>query len=230
MNALLATPAPLPLHSLPAWVDVCAMVVSAAFGAAVARTRRVPLLPVLLAGIIAGLGGSMIRDVLLGLEAAAIENWYYIPAVLVAAFVGGFLADRIVQGHASFLLAQGIAVGLLVTIGVQKGIAYRAPADAAIFLGILTGIMGGATADLLAGERAAIMRQAHWLLAAIVCASIVFWLLTTYVNFWVATVAAILTVGSLHLLSVTLGWNSVLFPGEHDTSMPYEREETGSGR
>lgn len=112
MNALLATPAPLPLHSLPTWVDVCAMVVSAAFGAAVARTHRVPLLPVLLTGIIAGLGGSMIRDVLLGLEAAAIENWYYIPAVLVAAFVGGFLAHRIVQGHASFLLAQGVAVGL----------------------------------------------------------------------------------------------------------------------
>src|SRR5208283_4788525 len=134
MNAILATPAPLPLHSLPTWVDVCAMVVSAAFGAAVARTRRVPLLPVLLAGIIAGLGGSMVRDVLLGLEAAAIENWYYIPAVLVAAFVGGFFAHRIVQGHASFLLAQGVAVGLLVTIGVQKGIAYRAPADAPIFL------------------------------------------------------------------------------------------------
>jgi uncharacterized membrane protein YeiH len=88
--------------------------------------------------------------------------------------------------------------------------------------------MGGATADLLAGERATIMRQAHWLLAAIVCASIVFWLLTTYVNFWAATVAAILTVGSLHLLGVTLGWNSQVFPGDHDTSRPCEREETGS--
>ena len=78
----------------------------------------------LLAGIIAGLGGSMIRDVLLGLEAAAIENWHYIPAVLVAAFVGGFRAHRIVQGHSSFLLAQGVAVGLLVTIGVQKGVTW----------------------------------------------------------------------------------------------------------
>ena len=64
--ALLATPAPLPLHSLPIWVDVCAAAVAAAFGAATGRNRRLPLLAVLLAGVIAGLVGGMIRDVLLG--------------------------------------------------------------------------------------------------------------------------------------------------------------------
>ena len=64
------------------------MAVAAAFGAATGRNRRLPLLAVLIAGVIAGLVGGMIRDALLGLEAAAIENWYYIPAVLLAALVG----------------------------------------------------------------------------------------------------------------------------------------------
>ena len=72
MNALLATPAQLPLHSPPTWVDVTAMAVGAAFGAATGRNRRLPLLAVLAAGVISGLAGGMIRDVLLGLEAAAI--------------------------------------------------------------------------------------------------------------------------------------------------------------
>ncbi len=120
MTALLATPAPLPLHSLPAWVDICAMAVAAAFGAATGRNRRLPLLAVLTAGVISGLAGGMIRDVLLGLEAAAVANWYYIPAVLLAAVAGGFLAHRLIQGHVPYLLARGLAAGLLVTIGVQR--------------------------------------------------------------------------------------------------------------
>jgi uncharacterized membrane protein YeiH len=216
MSALLATPAPLPLHSLPTWVDVMAMAVAAAFGAAAGRNRRLPLLAVLFAGVISGLVGAMIRDVLLGLEAAAIANWYYIPAVLLAALVGGFLAHRLIQGHVSYLLARGLAAGLLVTIGVQKGIEYHAPADAAILLGILAGTMGGATADVMAGERAAIFRQAHWGLAAVISSAFVFWLLTTYVDFWVAIVAAVLTVASLDILGVRLGWNSPMFPGDRE--------------
>ena len=218
MSVVVATPAPLPLHSLPPWVDISAMAVAAAFGAATGRNRRLPLLAVLGAGIIAGLVGGMIRDFLLGLEAAAIANWYYIPAVLLAALVGGFLAPRLAQGHLSYLLVRGVAVGLLVTIGVQKGIEYRAPADAAIFLGIVTGTMGGATADVMAGERAAIFRQAHWGLVAVIVSASVFWLLTTYVDFWVAIVAAVLVVASLDVLSWKLGWASPMFPGDHEAA------------
>jgi uncharacterized membrane protein YeiH len=158
----------------------------------------------------------MIRDVLLGLEAAAIKNWYYIPAVLLAALIGGFLAHLFIQGQVPYLLARGLAAGLLVTIGVQKGIEYHAPADAAILLGILAGTMGGATADVMAGERAAIFRQAHWVLEAVVSSAFIFWLLTTYVDFWAAIVAAVLTVASLDILGVKLGWNSPMFPGDHE--------------
>ena len=188
------------------------MAVGAAFGAAAGRNRRLPLLAVLAAGVISGLAGGMVRDFLLGLEAAAIQNWYYIPAVLAAALVGGFLAPRIVQGHLSYLMARGVAVGLLVTIGVQKGLEYRAPGDAAILLGVVTGTMGGATADVMAGERAAIFRQAYWGLAAVIASASIFWLVSTYVDFWVAIAAAVVMAASLDLLSWQLGWASPMSP------------------
>jgi uncharacterized membrane protein YeiH len=66
--------APTSLHQLPAWADVTTMAVAAAFTAHVARRRRVPLFGVLLAGVLGGLGGGMARDVLLGLEPAAITT------------------------------------------------------------------------------------------------------------------------------------------------------------
>jgi hypothetical protein len=44
----------------------------------------------------------------------------------------------------------------------------------------------------------------------------IFWLVTTYVDFWVAIVAAVLTMASLDMLSVKLGWSSPMFPGDRD--------------
>jgi uncharacterized membrane protein YeiH len=76
--------------------------------------------------------------------------------------------------------------------------------------------MGGATADVMAGERAAIFRRAHWGLAAVILSAFIFWLLTTYVDFWVAVVAAVLTVASLDVLGVKLGWKSPMFPGDRE--------------
>jgi uncharacterized membrane protein YeiH len=76
--------------------------------------------------------------------------------------------------------------------------------------------MGGATADVMAGERAAIFRQAHWGLAAVILSAFIFWLLTTYVDFWAAIVAAVLTVASSDILGVKFGWSSPMFPGDHD--------------
>ena len=70
----------------------------------------------------------------------------------------------------------------------------------AIFLGVLTGTMGGVGADVMAGERATIFRKEHSGLLAIILAAIIFWLLTTYVTFWVATVVTLVTAVPVELL------------------------------
>jgi hypothetical protein len=44
----------------------------------------------------------------------------------------------------------------------------------------------------------------------------IFWLVTTYVAFWVAIVAAVLTMAALDILSVKLGWHSPTFLGDPD--------------
>jgi uncharacterized membrane protein YeiH len=206
--------APSSLHQLPASVDVIAMVVAALFGAHAARHRSVPLFGVLLAGVIAGLGGGMVRDVLLGLEPAAIMDWYYIPAVLAAAIVGGSIAYQVSLDPLPFVGAQAIAIGLLIGIGVQKAVVYSTPAPAGILLGIITATFGGALDDVLTGRRATIMREGPWLLSVIVAGAVTFWLLTSYVGFYPAVVVTVIVVASLRLLSVSRGWTSPAFPGD----------------
>jgi hypothetical protein len=69
----------------------------------------------------------MARDVLLGLKPAAITNWYYIPAVVAAAILGGSIAHRLSLDPLPFVAAQGIAVGLLIGIGVPSNTGPQVP-------------------------------------------------------------------------------------------------------
>ena len=115
----------------------------ALFGAYGARHRRVLLFGVLLPGALSGLGGGMVRDVLLGLEPAAVGNWCCIPAVLAAAIVGGSIAYQVRSRRLPFVIAQAIATGQLIGIGVQKAVAYDAPAPAVMLLSVITATFGG---------------------------------------------------------------------------------------
>jgi len=200
-------------HELPAWLDVGAMVVAAAFGARVARLRRIVLFGVLLEGVVVGLGGGITRDVLLGLEPVAITTWYYIPAVLIAALLTGAAAERVTVNRLPFVVAQAFAIGLLIGIGVQKAVVYDTPAPGAILLGVVTGAFGGAIADVLAGRQAAMLRERHFLLSAIVIGAVVFWLGTEYVAFYAAVVITVVIVVGLRVVSVGLDWTDPSFPG-----------------
>jgi uncharacterized membrane protein YeiH len=200
-------------HELPAWLDVGAMVVAAAFGAHVARLRRIALFGVLLEGVVVGLGGGITRDVLLGLEPVAITTWYYIPAVLIAAVLGGSVL-RVTMNRLPFVVAQAFAIGLLIGIGVQKAVVYDAPAPGAIALGVVTGAFGGAIADVLAGRQAAMLRERHFLLSAIVIGAVAFWVGTEYVAFYAAVVITVVIVVGLRVVSVGLDWTDPSFPGD----------------
>jgi uncharacterized membrane protein YeiH len=205
------------VHELPTWADVGAMVVAAVFGAYAARERAIPFSGILLAGVVVGVGGGITRDVLLGLEPAAITNWYYLPAVLIAAIIGGWTAHLVITSRLPFVATQAIATGLLTGIGVQKALEYHAPIPGVIFLGVVTGCFGGALADMLAGSRPAIMREGPLLLSIVIVASVVFWLCTTYLGFYIAVVATDLLVVTLRVLSFHFNWtSSPIFPGDDE--------------
>jgi uncharacterized membrane protein YeiH len=201
-------------QTLPLWFDVTVMAVNGLLGAAVARSRNAPIFGTLFAAVLVGLGGGMVRDVLLGLEPAAISNWVYIPAVLVGGVLGALFFGRVLKKQSHFALIQGIVLGFLVTIGAQKALDYDTPVISAMVLGIVTASFGGMLADVMTGYRATIARQAHWIASALVGGAIVFVLISIWFGFWPAVIVSVIVTSALRYASQVRNWPSPKWPGE----------------
>lgn len=202
------------IPALPVWIDVAAMMTVAAYGAAVARSRNAPIYGTLLAGLLMGLGGGMTRDVLLGLEPVAISDWYYIPAILAASIFGAVFFYRVIQTATLNLLIDGIAMGLLISIGGQKAIVHDAPFCSVVLCAVLTASVGGMLIDVLTNHRSTVMSQAHWFASALTAGAVSYWLVSIYIDPFLAVLASIVVVTVLRFLSVTKNWPSPKWPGE----------------
>ena len=202
------------MTALPVWVDLLAMGANGFFAAAIARHRGFPVYGTLFAGVLVGLGGGMVRDVLLGLEPVAIAEWYFIPAVILASVVGALTFSHVVAMPRPALVVSGIAWGLLIGIGVQKGIDQDVPALSAILLGVLTASAGGIIVEGMARVRATVVRQAHWTATALVLGSATFWAVSVTIGFWPAVVAGVVVTAVLRVVSVERDWASPMWPGQ----------------
>lgn len=203
-----------PTQTLPLWFDVTVMAINGLLGAAVARSRNTPIFGTLFAALLVGLGGGMVRDVLLGLEPAAISNGVYIPAVLLGGVIGALLFGRVLRKPTHFALVQGLVLGFLVTIGAQKALDYDTPVISAMALGVVTASFGGMLADVMTGYRASLARQAHWIASALVVGAIVFVAISLWVGFWPAVIVSVIATTALRYLSQARDWPSPKWPGE----------------
>jgi uncharacterized membrane protein YeiH len=209
-------------ETLPLWFDLTAMSIAALFGGALARNRNFPVYGTLFAGVITGLGGGMLRDMLLGKEPVAISNWVFIPTILVATIVGALFFHRLIPIQGIFLAMRSLALGSLVAIGAQVALNAGVPLISAIFLGIGTATFGGIIVDVVASERATIARQAHWFGSGMAVGAIAFVLISFFVNFWLAVAACIILVFLLSYLSVIRNWPSPMWPGQDVTSTTWK--------
>jgi hypothetical protein len=73
---------------VPLWIDLAPVVVGALAGAGVAARQRFDVVGALLLAVVMGLGGGIIRDLLLGLRPVAVTSRYYLPTVAAAALAG----------------------------------------------------------------------------------------------------------------------------------------------
>jgi uncharacterized membrane protein YeiH len=145
--------------SLPLYLDLAAVFLGGLSGSLHAVRRGFSVTGLIALAIAAGLGGGILRDILLqnGPPVALTHPWY-LPTVLVAAGVGFFFGSLVNRFTKPLILMDAVWLGLYAVVGAQKALENGLSGFSAILLGAVTAVGGSVLVDLLAGSQPELVR------------------------------------------------------------------------
>lgn len=182
-------------------------------GGLLAVRRGLDLVGVLALATAAALAGGMLRDVLLGATppAALAQGRYLLTAFAagMTAFLAGPLIDRLGK---PVLVLDALGLGLFAVTGCRKALEHGLDPIAALLLGVLTAVGGGALRDLLVAEVPRVLREEIYALAALLGAAVVAGADALALPLGPAALLGVLAAFTLRLLSVARGWSAPRSP------------------
>ena len=131
-------------------LDLLGVFANGLLGGAVARTQNMDLFGFAAMGLVSGLGGGIIRDVLLehGTPAALVDP-AYIPTALAGAAIAFLMHIQSRAWNRVFLLVDAAAISLWATAGALKTLEAGLEWLPAVLLGTITAVGGGVSRDLM---------------------------------------------------------------------------------
>lgn len=141
------------LPELLRWLDLAGVFANAVLGGAIARRYRFDPIGFAVLATVSGLGGGIIRDVLLqhGTPIALTDDTYLVTALAGAGFA--FLISSEGQAwHSVFPFVDALALGCWAAVGTQKALLFGLGWLPALFLGTVAAVGGGVIRDLCVGN------------------------------------------------------------------------------
>ena len=189
-------------------LDLIGTFVFAISGAAEGVRHRLDVFGVSVLAFVAGNAGGMTRDLLVGaVPPAAISDWRYIVASLLAGVATFLWYPRITRLQQVILLFDAAGLGLFAVSGTHKALAFGIHPFIAALLGMLTGIGGGMLRDLLVREIPVVLRAELYALAALAGAAIV---VAGHALEWPpapTAIAGAMVCFVMRLVAIRRGWN-----------------------
>ena len=160
---------------LPTWLPYAAVAVSGLAGATYGAKRGFDVVGVFGLAFATGLGGLILRDLLIS---SSTPNIFTEPLFVIVAFwtavVGFFFAGLISRFESMMIILDGLAMGLLCALGAGAALYAGLPTSSAIFVGVITAVGGPFLRDVLAGTAPSIVRPGAFIAIPAVVASCVF--------------------------------------------------------
>jgi uncharacterized membrane protein YeiH len=155
-------------------LDLLGTFVFALSGAAAGVRHRLDFFGIMVLSFAAASAGGIVRDLLIGaVPPAAIGDWRYLAVSLAAGVLAFFWHPSMHRVHHFVLVADAGGLALFAVSGAQKALAFGLHPVAAALLGMLTGIGGGMTRDLLLNEVPIVLRSEIYAVAALAGAAVV---------------------------------------------------------
>lgn len=190
-------------------------------GALVAVRRSLDLVGVVVLAWMAGLGGGITRDLLIGANPpVGVSDWRLIVTAVAAAglvfLTHGLLRDPDVpvgglrRGLVARLVRALDAVGLAVfaVTGSLKALQFDMPPLTAIIVGAVSAVGGGLIRDLLAGQVPEVLRRELYAVPAVIGATMVVWAESLgHLNVW-TVYGSVILVFVIRIVAVALELNA----------------------
>ncbi len=197
--------------TIPLWGDLVAVGVGSLQGAMFAsgfRDRRLDLLGIAIIGVATGLGGGLLRDLLLNVTPVALQSNWYLPSTVVAALAGMLLVRLFRRLDPVITFLDALTIGLFGAIGASKAIALGLPEVPAIFVGVVAAVGGSVLRDVLLNLPIALMHVGSLYAVAAGAGTVVLVVLIDFgVPLTVAAVVCVVATLVIRLLAVRFGWS-----------------------
>ncbi len=155
-------------------LDLVGTFVFAISGAVAAVNRRLDVFGILVLSFVAGNFGGVARDVLIGaVPPAALTDGRYLLVSVLAGLTTFFWYAGVDRLRTPVLLFDAAGLSLFAVSGAQKAVEFGLSPVMAALLGMVTGIGGGITRDVLLAEIPQVLRSDLYAVAALAGASVV---------------------------------------------------------
>lgn len=194
-------------------LDLAGIAVFASTGALVGVRKELDVFGVVVLALITGLGGGVLRDVLIGsVPPAALDDWRYLVVPAVTAFAVFAFHPAFGRMERQIMVLDAVGLALFCVTGAVKADEAGLGVLAASALGMLSGIGGGMMRDVAAGRVPVIFRGELYATPAFAGA-----LIATlvhhegYAEWWYALAFAVCL--GWRLIALKRGWTAPLPPG-----------------
>lgn len=196
------------IHDLLLVLDLTGTFVFAISGAMLGVQRRLDIFGILVLSFAASSAGGIARDLLIGaVPPAAISDWRYLAVSLAAGLLTFFCSSLIARRRSAILIFDAAGLALFAVAGTQKALAFGLNPLVAALLGMLTGIGGGITRDLLVARTPVVLRSDLYAVAALAGAALI---VVGHKLNWPVVPTAIAGAGvcfGLRVMAIRYGWN-----------------------
>ena len=138
------------------WFDLTGVFFFALSGNLLAARKDIDITGGLVLGLLAGLGGGIIRDVLLGVTPLALAKPVYLIPPVVAAVAVYLIGPMVHRVSTLIVVFDAAGLGLFCTFGAARALDHGMPVASAIGLGVVTAVGGGLMRDVVANEMPAV--------------------------------------------------------------------------
>jgi len=188
-------------------LDLGGTFVFAISGAMVGVRQRLDIFGVLVLSFAASSAGGIARDLLIGaVPPAAVSDWRYFAVAMTAGLITFLWSSPVSRHRTAILLFDAVGLAFFGVAGAEKALAYHLGPLMAALLGMVTGIGGGMSRDILVARTPAVLKGDLYAVAALSAAAIV---VVGNILRWpvlpTAAAAGLLCLG-IRLLAILRGW------------------------